>query len=146
MNVVFLDRDGTIIAEPDDRRVDNVEKIKLFPDTVDALKYLADNGYAAIIITNQAGIEEGRITEEEFWRINDEVLRLIAPSGINILKTYFNPKAERPDNNEWRKPGPKMLLEAANDFKLDISKTYMIGDSESDIRAASMSDVEAAYI
>lgn len=52
MNVVFLDRDGTIIAEPDDRRVDNVEKIKLFPDTVDALKYLADNGYAAIIITN----------------------------------------------------------------------------------------------
>lgn len=136
MKVVFLDRDGTVIAEPGDRRVDSVDKIQLFDDTIEALQYFADNGFAAIFITNQAGIEEGRLTEEEFWNIHRIVLEKIAASGITILHTYFNKEAQRADNTDWRKPGPKMLLQAAHDFDLDISDTYMIGDSSSDIEAS----------
>ena len=73
MNVVFLDRDGTVIIDPTDERVDKVEKIELFPDSIEALKYLADNDFAVVFITNQAGIAEGRITEDDFWRIHSEV-------------------------------------------------------------------------
>ncbi len=134
MKVVFLDRDGTVIQEPADERVDKVEKIVLPPDSIEALKYLADNDFSVIIITNQAGIAEGRITEEEFWTIHKEVLLQLAPSGVNILKTYMNGETGS-DASEWRKPGPNMLLQAAQDFKLSLKDIYMVGDSESDIQA-----------
>lgn len=134
--IVLLDRDGTIIVDPPDLRVDKIEKIKLFPDSVEGLKYLADNGFAVILITNQAGIEEDRLTEEEFWQIHAEVLQQLEPSGVKFLKTYMNGEMKRPNNTEWRKPGPKMLLQAAQDFELDLSQIYMVGDAETDIQAA----------
>ena len=136
MDVVLLDRDGTIIVDPDDFRVDSIDKIQLFPDTIEALKYLADHGFAAVIITNQAGIAEGRITEADFWRINDEVLKRIETSGLRILKTYMNGEGPGPNATPWRKPGPKMLIQAATDFNLDLSKTYMVGDKATDVQAA----------
>lgn len=130
----FLDRDGTIIQDPLDERVDTIEKIELFPDSIEALKYLADNDFAVVIITNQAGIAEGRITEEQFWIIHSEVLKQIAPSGINILKTYVNGETG-PNASEWRKPNPKMLLRAAEDLELDLKDIYMVGDNQSDVQA-----------
>lgn len=134
MKVVFLDRDGTVIQDPLDERVDRLDKIELFPDSIEALKYLADNDFAAVLITNQAGIAEGRITEEEFWAIHNEVLVQLAPSGIKFLKTYMNGEVG-PDASEWRKPGPKMLLQAAEDLDLNLSDIYMVGDNQSDIQA-----------
>lgn len=135
MKVVFLDRDGTIIQDPLDERVDRLDKIELFPDSISALKLLAANDFAAVLITNQAGIGEGRLTEEEFWTIHTEVLRQLEPSGITILKTYMNGEAAVPDATDWRKPGPLMLLQAAEDLKLDLSDIYMVGDNQSDIEA-----------
>lgn len=135
MKVVLLDRDGTIIQDPLDERVDSINKIELFPDTISALKLFADNDFAVIIITNQAGIGEGRLTEEEFWIIHHEVLRQLEPSGIKILKTYMNGEASSPTNTEWRKPGPNMLLQAASDFNLNLNEIYMVGDNQSDVQA-----------
>lgn len=134
MNIVFLDRDGTVIVDPEDERVDREEKIKLFPDSIEALKYLAEHNFAVILITNQAGIAEGRINMEDFERINNKVLEMLAPSGITILKTYICPHSSE-DKCECRKPKPTMLLRAAKDFNVDLSKTYIVGDRESDIRA-----------
>ena len=135
MKIVFLDRDGTVINDPLDERVDTVEKIELLPDSIAGLKYLADNGFAVILITNQAGIEEGRLTEAEFWKINTEVLKQLAPSGITFVKTYMNGEADSSTATEWRKPGPKMLLQAAEDFNLNLSEIYMVGDNQSDVQA-----------
>jgi histidinol-phosphate phosphatase family protein len=135
MKTVFLDRDGTIINDPLDERVDRLDKIELFPDSIEALKYLADNDFAVILITNQAGIEEGLIDEEKFWLIHNEVLSRLSPSGVKFLKTYMNGEAHGPNASEWRKPGPKMLLQAAEDFNLNIQDIYMVGDSQTDIEA-----------
>jgi D-glycero-D-manno-heptose 1,7-bisphosphate phosphatase len=134
MNIVFLDRDGTVIVDPEDERVDKEEKIKLFPDSIEALKHLADNNFAVILITNQAGIAEGRINIEDFERINNKVLEKLAPSRVQILKTYVCPHSAE-DKCECRKPKPTLLLEAVKDFNVDLSKTYMVGDRESDIRS-----------
>lgn len=136
MKVVLLDRDGTVIIDPTDERVDSVEKIQLFQDSITALKYLADNNFAVIFITNQAGVAEGRITESEFWSIHEEVLRRLTPSGIKVLKTYMNGEAASPTVTDWRKPGPMMLFQAAEDLRLELNKLYMIGDSQTDIQAA----------
>ncbi len=135
MKIVLLDRDGTVIQDPLDERVDKVKKIELFPDSIEALKYLSDNEFGVVFITNQAGIGEGRITEDEFWAINNEVLRQLSPSGINIIKTYMNGEAAGPNATEWRKPGPKMLLQAAEDLNLNLKDIYMVGDNLSDIQA-----------
>jgi D-glycero-D-manno-heptose 1,7-bisphosphate phosphatase len=137
MKVVFLDRDGTAIQDPPDERVDTVDKIELFPDSIQALKFLAANGFSVVFITNQAGIAEGRLTEDEFWSIHNQVLARLAPSGVHVLKTYMNGEAPGPNATEWRKPGPKMLLQAAEDLNLDLGEIYMVGDNESDIQAAS---------
>lgn len=135
MKVVFLDRDGTVIKEPHDERVDTAEKIELLPDSIEALRYLAENDFGVVLITNQAGIGEGRISEEEFWTLHNEVLRQLAPSGVNFIKTYMNPEAGGSNASEWRKPGPKMLLQAAEDLNLNLKDIYMVGDSESDVEA-----------
>lgn len=134
MKVVFLDRDGTIIQDPLDERVDSVDKIELFEDSVEALKYLADNDFGVVIITNQAGIGEGRITEDAFWSIHNEVLNQLFASGVKFVKTYVG-ELEGANASEWRKPSPKMLLQAAEDLDIDLKDIYMVGDNQSDIDA-----------
>ena len=136
MKVVFLDRDGTVIVEPRDKRVDSLEKVVLLPDTIEALSYLTKNEFKVIFITNQAGIAEGRLTEADFWEIHGEVLKRLRPSGVQVLKTYLNSEAPSSSASQWRKPGPNMLLQAATDYNLNLKDIYMIGDSLSDIQAA----------
>lgn len=145
MNAVFLDRDGTVIVDPPDERVDKVEKIKLFPDTLDALGKLATLDYGVIFITNQAGIAEGRITEDDFWRIQDKVLDMLASSGIKILKTFVCPHGPS-DNCECRKPKPTMLWQAAEEFDIDLENSWMIGDHESDIQAGLSAGTKAILV
>lgn len=134
MKVILLDRDGTVIRDPEDERVDTEEKIELFPDSIEALKYLAANEFSVILITNQAGISEGRISREDFERINSKVLEMLSPSGVNILKSYLCPHG--PDDKcECRKPKPTMILEALSEFGLNAEELFMVGDRESDIMA-----------
>ncbi len=132
--IVLLDRDGTVIIDPTDERVDTEEKIKLFPDSIEALKYLALSDFEIIFVTNQAGISEGRITLEDFERINNKVLKMLAPSGTRVLKTFVCPHGSG-DNCVCRKPKPKMLLDAAREFSISLTGTYMVGDRLSDINA-----------
>ncbi|HEY4964122.1 MAG TPA: HAD-IIIA family hydrolase [Candidatus Saccharimonadales bacterium] len=134
MKTVFLDRDGTIIVDPKDERVDSIEKIELFPDSIEALKYLADHYFNVVIVSNQAGIAEGRISEPDFWKIHSVVLNKLSASGIKVLKTYMNGEAPGAISN-MRKPAPGMLLQAAKDFSLNLSEIYIVGDSQSDIEA-----------
>lgn len=134
VKAVFLDRDGTLIVDPPDLRVESISEIHLFPDTLKAMKRLAELDYGVFIVTNQAGIAEGRITEEDFHRLNNIVLELLEPTGVKILKTYICPHAENA-NCACRKPKPKLLLDAAKEFDIDLENSYSIGDRESDIQA-----------
>lgn len=145
MKVILLDLDGTTIVDPPDERVDRIEKIKLFPDTIDALRYLAAHDFAVIFVTNQAGIAEGRITHAEFGVIHNEVRARLAPSGVTVLKTYMCPH-EAGDNCDCRKPKPKMILQALHDFNLDPSKTYLVGDRQTDILAGVSAGIKTVLV
>lgn len=134
MKAVFLDRDGTMIVDPPDLRVDRISKIHLFPDVFKAIKRLSELDYGVFIVTNQAAIAEGRINEEDFHRLNGIVLELLEPTGVKVLKTYFCPHAED-GSCDCRKPKPKLLLDAAKEFDIDLKESYSIGDRESDIEA-----------
>ncbi|HEX4774767.1 MAG TPA: HAD family hydrolase [Candidatus Saccharimonadales bacterium] len=135
MKAVFLDRDGTVIQEPPAERLRWIHDLRLFPDTIPALKLLQDSGYLLIIVTNQAGIGEGLITVEDFDRMEVQGLEaLLAGNDIHIAKSYFCPHVPE-DNCECRKPKPKMLLDAAREFDVDLAESYIIGDKQKDVEA-----------
>jgi D-glycero-D-manno-heptose 1,7-bisphosphate phosphatase len=134
MKAVLLDREGTIIIDPSFDRVDAPEKAQLLPNTLAALKLLAQHGYGAVIITNQTNIAQGRLTEQGFWDLHKYILKLIEPSGITVLKTYVCPHSADA-GCDCRKPKPALLLQALGEFDLDPTETYMVGDRDSDITA-----------
>jgi histidinol-phosphate phosphatase family protein len=145
MPVVFFDRDGTLIISPEDRRVDSPEKVKLFPDAISALKLLSMHGYDIIIVTNQTGIAEGRFTQTEYDRINERLLQLLAPSCIKVLKICTCPHS-RADDCACRKPKPKMVIDAAAEFGIDLSNTYMVGDRKDDIELAKNAYMKSIFV
>lgn len=134
MKAIFLDRDGTIgYGTPIYDRVDSLDKVKLLPNTLEALSLLAAmDDYQVFIVTNQAGLSEGLITHQQFHEINNKILNLIEPSGVKIVKTYVCPHGDLSVCG-CRKPKPKMLLEAAETFDLDLAGSWMIGDRPSDV-------------
>lgn len=132
--VAFIDRDGTLIIEPPHERLVFEKDEKIFPDTIEALRLLAQHEIPIIIVTNQAGIAEGILTTENFIELNDDIIEMIKPSEVVLLKTYFCPHSPA-DNCECRKPKPKMLLDAAKEFNIDLANSYMVGDRLGDIEA-----------
>src|SRR5437868_1417020 len=135
MRAVFLDRDGTVIQEPPNERLEWIHDLKLAPDAIEALKLLSEKGYGLFIVTNQAGIGEGLITLEEFDRLEVQGLEaLLAGNDVRIIKSYFCPHREK-DNCDCRKPKPKLLLDAEAEFDIDMAHSWMIGDRERDIEA-----------
>lgn len=135
MKAIFLDRDSTVnIGVPKYERVDSIDKVELLPNSLEALKILSRLDFLVFFVTNQLGIAEGLITENDFRNINCEVLRLIAPSGITITRTYVCPHSVD-ENCDCRKPKPRLLLDAAKEYDIDLSESYMIGDRVSDIGA-----------
>lgn len=133
MKAIFLDRDATVIyGVPRYERVDSLDKVELLPRSLEALELLSVLDYGVFIVTNQSGIAEGLINQQEFQKINDKVLRLIAPSGVKIIKTYVCPHSYKGDC-ACRKPKPKKLLGAAKEFDIDLANSYMVGDRPSDV-------------
>ncbi|HEU5187742.1 MAG TPA: HAD family hydrolase [Candidatus Saccharimonadales bacterium] len=133
MKAIFLDRNGTVnYGVPRYERVDSLDKVELLPNTLEALGLFTSLDYHVFFITNQAGLSEGLITMDQFWQINSKVLELIAPSGVVITKTYLCPHGED-DNCDCRKPKPKLLLDAAKEYGIDLAESWMIGDRPSDV-------------
>ncbi len=130
---VFLDRDGTVnVGTPTYERVDSVNKVELLPNTLEALKLLSELDYYVFFVTNQAGLAEGLITKAQFDEINDKVLELVEPSGIKIEKTFVCPHGED-SACDCRKPKPELLINAAREYDIDLSHSWMIGDRPSDV-------------
>ncbi len=125
---VFLDRDGTLIEEVNYCR--RVEDVHVYEDVSRSLIRLRQAGYVLVIITNQAGIGRGIITEEEYRLVQTECLRQIGPHLIS--GTYYCP--DHPDRaTERRKPGIGMLQEAQRDLNIELNNSWFIGDKALDI-------------
>ena len=133
MKAIFLDRDGTINAGiPYHERVDSPDKVELLPNVLEGLRLLSSLNYKLFFITNQAGLAEGLITQDDFNEINAEVLKQIQPSGAKIVKTYVCPHG-MDSNCDCRKPKPGLLLQATEKYDIDLKNSWMIGDRLTDI-------------
>lgn len=141
---VFLDRDGTInvhngfITEPN--------QIELIDGTSEAIKSFHQLGYLVIIVTNQPVIARGECTVEGLREIHNQLETLLGKEGAFVDSIYYCPhhphkgyEGEIPELKiqcECRKPAPKMILDAKRDFNIDLSQSFMVGDSDIDVECA----------
>ncbi|MCX8157813.1 MAG: HAD family hydrolase [Verrucomicrobiae bacterium] len=127
---VFLDRDGTVIAER--HYLKDPAQVELLPGAAAALKRLQDAGYLLFFVTNQSGIGRGYFSMDDALRVQARVEELLAGQGVRIIKTYVAPEA--PDQpSRGRKPSPAFLWDARDEFQLDLGRSYMIGDKLIDL-------------
>ena len=105
---------------------------ELFPDTTEAVRLLNENGFKVIVITNQSGVARGYFTEATLARIHEKMKEELNKGGAQIDSIYYCP--HHPDDNcECRKPKPKLVLQAAKDFNVDLKHSFFIGDHQVDI-------------
>ncbi len=140
---VFLDRDGTINKYVGFLR--DIDDFELLPGVAEAIGKINASGYLAIVVTNQPVIARGEVTDGELREIHNKMETLLGYKGVYLDAIYYCPhhphkgyEGEIPElkiDCECRKPKPGMLLQAAQDFNIDLSSSWMIGDSENDVLA-----------
>ena len=151
---VFLDRDGTINKYIGFLR--NINDFELLPGAAKAIEKINLSGYLAIVVTNQPVIARGEVTFAELSEIHNKMETLLGREGAFIDKIYFCPHhphkgyaGEIPELKtacDCRKPKPGMLLQAAKDFNIDLSQSWMVGDGENDVTAGKAAGCKTALI
>ena len=135
---LFLDRDGVI--NEDVGYVYRCEDFVFKEGIFAALREFAKSGYALVVVTNQSGIGRGYYTLEQFDELCKFMLGEFEKEGVKIEKIYFCPHA--PETLcDCRKPKPGMLLKAANELNIDLARSIMIGDKDSDVQAGQSAGV-----
>ena len=134
---VFVDRDGTMIE--DVGFLDRLERLKLFPYTVDALRLLKRAGFRIVVVTSQNGVAQGMLTEEFLAEAHAHLSRVLEAAGASVDGYYYCPHSPYATveryrvDCECRKPKPGMILAAAREHGLDLPRSFVIGDRWRDI-------------
>ena len=127
---VFLDRDGTIIEERN--YLCRVEEVVIFPRAAGALARLQSAGFKLFIVSNQSGVGRGYFTLADVEKVNEHLRGELGREGVRFEKVYIAP--ESPDApSRGRKPSPQFLLDAREEFGVDLAQSYMIGDKLIDL-------------
>ena len=128
----FLDRDGTLIYEPqDDFQIDSLEKLRILPGVIDGLKELLSGGYKLLMISNQDGLGTPSFPLEDFEGPQNRMLEIFGKNGIEFDKIFICPHLPG-DNCDCRKPKTGLVDEFFERTDVDAEKSFVCGDRESD--------------
>ncbi|MCA9955356.1 MAG: HAD family hydrolase [Ardenticatenaceae bacterium] len=141
---LFLDRDGVFI-ENRSNYVRSWADVEFFPQALDALAHIRDIPYKIIVVTNQSAVGRGLMSLETAVSLNERILAEVRGRNGRIDASYLCP-APPGTNDPCRKPRPGMLLQAAQEHKLDLSQSYMIGDALTDLQAGQAAGVKQAIL
>ena len=130
---VFLDRDGVI--NKDIGYLSDSKYFEFVDGIIDVCKYLLENNFSLIVITNQSGIARGFYKEQKFLELNEWMLKELYKRDIEILDVFYCPHGPE-DNCLCRKPRPGMFINALNKYDINTKESWMVGDKEDDIIAA----------
>jgi D-glycero-D-manno-heptose 1,7-bisphosphate phosphatase len=147
---VFLDRDGTMIE--DVGYLDRLERLKLFPYTIDAVRLLNRAGYKVVVVTSQNGVAQGVLSEEFLAEAHAHISRMCEAAGGRIEGYYYCPHSAHAAVERYRtdcdcrKPKPGMILAAARDHSLDLSRSFVVGDRWRDIEMGIAAGTKALLV
>jgi D-glycero-D-manno-heptose 1,7-bisphosphate phosphatase len=131
----FLDRDGVINRKPPEGQyVTRWDEMQLLPGVSEAIFLLTGAGYSVFVVSNQRGVAKGLLTQDDLESIHQRMCQELAGAGAVITRVYYCPHEKQPPCS-CRKPAPGMLLTAARDHEIDLSSSWMIGDSDIDVEA-----------
>jgi D,D-heptose 1,7-bisphosphate phosphatase len=136
---VFLDRDDTLIEDPG--YINHPSQVHLLPGAAASLAQLRRIGYRLVVVSNQSGVARGIVSEEGLAQIHHTLEKLLADEGAYLDAIYycpFHPEGSIPQyrmESDLRKPAPGMLLKAAKELDIDLSQSWMVGDSYRDVEA-----------
>lgn len=131
--VFFLDRDGVVNIDPG--YVFRIEDFKFIPSIFTVLRFLISRGYKLIVVTNQSGIGRGYYTRDDFRKLNEWMIQQFAEQNVEITAVYSCPHAPE-EKCPCRKPEPGMFLQAIKEYDIDPSRSWMLGDKDTDMAAA----------
>lgn len=141
---VFLDRDGTLI-ENKEGYLYKPEEVTFVPQAIESLRMLEKAGYLLIIVTNQSGVGRGYFTAQDMEAMHAFITAELVCEGITISAFYAC--THHPDDGcICRKPSPSMLITAAQEHGLVLSKSWLVGDSCKDVEAGRYANVQTIYI
>jgi D-glycero-D-manno-heptose 1,7-bisphosphate phosphatase len=137
---VFLDRDGTLIEEVG--YLDRLDRLRMFPWSIDAVRLLNRGGFKVVVVSNQAGVARGFFDESFVREVQREVGAQVADAGGRIDAWYYCPHhpdaplAEYRLQCECRKPRPGMIRQAEEDLDIDTTRSFVVGDRWLDVALA----------
>ena len=136
MKCAFLDRDGTINRDYPDEEWQQIKSPEILPGSIQGLKYILKQGYEIIIVTNQYTIGEGIISLDQYNDFTNKLLLKLSENGIEIKDVLYCPHS-RKENCDCCKPKTGLIKQALAKYpSIDLSKSFMCGDSVSDMRCA----------
>lgn len=145
-----MDRDGTLSEEVG--YINHVSRFRLFPYSAQAVKILNENGWLAIGVTNQAGVARGYFSEEMVLAVHDRLNGELKVGGARLDAIYYcahHPSVGEPPYRldcDCRKPKPGLIQRASQDFPIDLSRSWMVGDRYSDIELAINAGLRSAFV
>jgi len=133
--VLFIDRDGTIIREPENFQIDSFEKLEFLPNSISSLSKIArELNYELVMVSNQDGLGTDSFPEDTFWPVHNFIINTLKNEGVNFAEIFIDPSFEH-ENKPTRKPGTAMLSKYIYG-KYDIENSFVIGDRKTDIKLA----------
>lgn len=145
-----MDRDGTVSEEVG--YINHPSRFRVFPYSAEAIKLLNDNGWLAILVTNQAGVARGYFSEDMIVQVHERLRRDLETASAKLDAIYYcahHPSVGEPPYRldcDCRKPKAGLINRAATDFPIDLERSWMVGDRYSDIELARNAGLHSAFV
>lgn len=145
-----MDRDGTISEEVG--YINHPSRFRVFPYSATAVRLLNENGWLAIVVTNQAGVARGYFPEEMIRVVHERLNSVLKSEGAHLDAVYYcahHPSVGEPpyrSDCDCRKPKPGLILKAAESFNIDLAQSWMVGDRYSDVELAHSAGLKSALV
>lgn len=147
---VFLDRDGFL--NEDRGYVHRWEDFSFLPGAIDALRRLQQQGYLLVVITNQSAVARGLCSEADVLALHERMRAFLREQGIELTGIYYCPHHPQGSVSDYaiacscRKPEPGMILRAAQEHGIDLSRSLLVGDKLSDLEAGRAAGIPSLYL
>lgn len=146
IKLLFIDRDGTLILEPEDEQIDSFEKLTFYPGALQYLPKIAKElGFQLVLVSNQDGLGTDAHPEHNFWPVHRFIVKTFENEGVRFIKEHID-RTFPHENAKTRKPAIGMLTEYLNEDHYDIANSFVIGDRTNDVKLAENLGAKAIWL